>query len=125
MAEEDLVNNLLTEVTSAFDKFTLEEASLTPEQKKERQHLIQRHMNLLLHTAKCKSSKCPSVNCGKMKELLNHKTECQIKAKGGCRVCIQIWSYLQLHARQCKQDKCVVPECKAIREKIRQIKLQQ
>jgi E1A/CREB-binding protein len=102
-----------------------QQASLTPEQRKERQRSIQLHMTLLLHAATCKSSKCASANCAKMKGLLKHGTQCQIKAAGGCHVCKRIWALLQIHARQCKQDNCVVPNCMAIRERFRQLNLQQ
>jgi len=47
-----------------------QQSSLTPEQRKERQRSIQLHMTLLLHAATCKSSKCASANCAKMKGLL-------------------------------------------------------
>ena len=102
-----------------------QQASLTPEQRKERQRSIQLHMTLLMHAATCKSSKCSSANCAKMKGLLKHGTQCQIKAAGGCHVCKRIWALLQIHARQCKQDNCVVPNCIAIRERFRQLNLQQ
>lgn len=102
-----------------------QQASLTPEQRKERQRSIQLHMTLLLHAATCKSSKCASANCAKMKGLLKHGSQCQIKAAGGCHVCKRIWALLQIHARQCKQDNCVVPNCLAIRERFRQLNLQQ
>lgn len=102
-----------------------QQASLTPEQRKERQRSIQLHMTLLLHAATCKSSKCASANCAKMKGLLKHGSQCQIKAAGGCHVCKRIWALLQIHARQCKQDHCVVPNCLAIRERFRQLNLQQ
>lgn len=102
-----------------------QQASLTPEQRKERQRSIQLHMTLLLHAATCKSSKCASANCAKMKGLLKHGSQCQIKAAGGCHVCKRIWALLQIHARQCKQENCVVPNCLAIRERFRQLNLQQ
>ncbi|KAL3805325.1 hypothetical protein HJC23_009032 [Cyclotella cryptica] len=102
-----------------------QQSSLTPEQRKERQRSIQLHMTLLLHAATCKSSKCASANCAKMKGLLKHGSQCQIKAAGGCHVCKRIWALLQIHARQCKQDNCPVPNCLAIRERFRQLNLQQ
>jgi E1A/CREB-binding protein len=102
-----------------------QQASLTPEQRKERQRSIQLHMTLLLHAATCKSSKCASANCAKMKGLLKHGSQCQIKAAGGCHVCKRIWALLQIHARQCKLENCVVPNCLAIRERFRQLNLQQ
>jgi E1A/CREB-binding protein len=102
-----------------------QQSSLTPEQRKERQRSIQLHMTLLLHAATCKSSKCASANCAKMKGLLKHGSQCQIKAAGGCHVCKRIWALLQIHARQCKQEHCLVPNCLAIRERFRQLNLQQ
>jgi E1A/CREB-binding protein len=102
-----------------------QQQELTAAQRKERQRSIQLHMTLLLHAATCNSSKCPSANCTKMKGLLKHGAQCQIKASGGCNVCKRIWALLQIHARQCKASKCPVPNCMAIRERFRQLKKQQ
>mmetsp|Transcript_19184 Transcript_19184/g.24436 ORF Transcript_19184/g.24436 Transcript_19184/m.24436 type:complete len:931 (+) Transcript_19184:3-2795(+) len=98
---------------------------LTEAQRKERQRNIHLHMTLLLHAATCKSPKCPSANCTKMKGLLKHGAQCQIKANGGCNVCKRIWALLQIHARQCKQSTCPVPYCMSIRERFRQLTMQQ
>lgn len=98
---------------------------LTDAQRKERQRSIQLHMTLLQHAATCNSSKCPSANCNKMKGLLKHGAQCQVKATGGCNVCKRIWALLQIHARQCKAKTCMVPNCMAIRERVRQLKKQQ
>lgn len=102
-----------------------QQAELTEAQRKERQRSIQLHMTLLLHAATCVNPKCPSANCTKMKGLLKHGTQCQVKAAGGCHVCKRIWALLQLHARQCKATTCPVPNCMAIRERFRQLKKQQ
>jgi hypothetical protein len=102
-----------------------QQTELTEAQRKERQRSIQLHMTLLLHAATCNSAKCPSANCTKMKGLLKHGAQCQVKATGGCHVCKRIWALLQLHARQCKAPTCPVPNCMAIRERFRQLKKQQ
>jgi E1A/CREB-binding protein len=102
-----------------------QQSELTEEQRKERQRSIQLHMTLLLHAASCNSPKCPSANCTKMKGLLKHGAQCQVKATGGCNVCKRIWALLQIHARQCKAKNCPVPNCMAIRERVRQLKKQQ
>jgi len=102
-----------------------QQSELTEVQRKERQRSIQLHMTLLLHAATCVSQECPSANCTKMKGLLKHGSQCQVKATGGCHVCKRIWALLQLHARQCKASSCPVPNCMAIRERFRQLKKQQ
>jgi E1A/CREB-binding protein len=102
-----------------------QQAELTEAQRKERQRSIQLHMTLLLHAATCNSPKCPSANCTKMKGLLKHGAQCQVKATGGCNVCKRIWALLQIHARQCKALACPVPNCMAIRERVRQLRKQQ
>jgi len=101
------------------------QSALTPEQRKERQRSIQLHMTLLLHASTCSSPECNSANCAKMKSLLKHGTQCKVKANGGCNVCKRIWALLQIHAKQCKQENCPVPNCMAIRERYRQLQLQQ
>ena len=102
-----------------------QQSELTEAQRKERQRSIQLHMQLLGHAAGCTNSACPSANCSKMKGLLTHGSACQVKATGGCHICKRIWALLQLHARQCKDSQCKVPSCGAIRERARQIFLQQ
>jgi len=102
-----------------------QQTELTEAQRKERQRSIQLHMTLLLHAATCTSPKCPSANCTKMKGLLKHGAQCQLKAAGGCNICKRIWTLLQIHARQCKETSCPVPNCMAIRERVRQLKQQQ
>lgn len=102
-----------------------QQSTLTPEQRKERQRSIALHMTLLLHASTCRSAKCTSANCAKMKGLLKHGAGCKIKANGGCNVCKRIWALLQIHARQCKTSNCPVPNCMAIRERYRQLQLQQ
>jgi hypothetical protein len=102
-----------------------QQSELTEAQRDERQRSIQLHMTLLLHAATCNSAKCPSANCTKMKGLLKHGAQCQVKATGGCNVCKRIWALLQIHARQCKATSCPVPNCMAIRERVRQLKKQQ
>ena len=102
-----------------------QQSALTQEQRAERQRSIQLHMTLLLHAATCRSDKCASANCAKMKGLLKHGAQCKVKANGGRHVCKRIWALLQIHARQCKQDNCPVPNCMAIRERFRQLTLQQ
>jgi hypothetical protein len=104
---------------------TGQQSELTEAQRKERQRSIQLHMTLLLHAATCTSPKCPSANCTKMKGLLKHGAQCQVKATGGCNVCKRIWALLQIHARQCKATSCPVPNCMAIRERVLQLKKQQ
>jgi len=104
---------------------TGQQNEFTDEQRKERQRVIQLHMQLLLHAATCVSPKCPSANCNKMKGLLKHGAQCQIKATGGCHVCKRIWGLLQIHARQCKETTCRVPNCVSIRERFRQLTKQQ
>mmetsp|Transcript_24295 Transcript_24295/g.52048 ORF Transcript_24295/g.52048 Transcript_24295/m.52048 type:complete len:207 (+) Transcript_24295:318-938(+) len=101
------------------------QSTLTPEQRKERQRSIALHMTLLLHASTCRSAKCTSANCAKMKGLLKHGASCKIKANGGCNVCKRTWALLQIHARQCKAENCPVPNCMAIRERYRQLQLQQ
>lgn len=102
-----------------------QQSELTESQRKERQRSIQLHLTLLQHAATCNAPKCVSANCTKMKGLLKHGQQCQIKATGGCGICKRIWALLQIHARQCKAKTCPVPNCMAIRERVRQLKKQQ
>ena len=121
--EEELVNALTPEQRKERKRSI--RRALTPEQRKKRQHSIQLHMTLLLHASTCRSQECQNANCAKMKGLLKHGTTCKVKANGGCELCKRIWALLQIHAKQCKQENCPVPNCMAIRERYRQLRLQQ
>ena len=109
----------------AWEPLRLTQSTLTPEQRKERQRSIALHMTLLSHASTCRLAKCNTANCAKMKGLLKHGARCKVKANGGCSVCKRIWALLQIHARQCKTENCAVPNCRAIRERYRQLELQQ
>jgi len=98
---------------------------LTEEQRRQRQRSIQLHMQLLAHAATCRNPACPSANCEKMKNLLQHGTKCPVKVQGGCNVCRRIWALLQIHARQCRRPNCLVPKCRQLKEQLRNIELQQ
>jgi len=98
---------------------------LTEEQRKERQRNLQLHIQLIEHSALCKSTTCTSSNCAKMKSYLKHGRVCKIRASGGCKICKRIWMLLRIHAQKCKDAVCPVPQCMAIRERIRQLAKQQ
>mmetsp|Transcript_10114 Transcript_10114/g.23330 ORF Transcript_10114/g.23330 Transcript_10114/m.23330 type:complete len:1106 (-) Transcript_10114:153-3470(-) len=98
---------------------------LTEEQRRQRQRSIQLHMQLLAHASICRNPECPSANCEKMKNLLQHGTKCTTKVQGGCNVCRRIWALLQIHARQCRRPMCQVPKCRQLKEQLRSLQLQQ
>lgn len=91
----------------------------------DRQRNLMLHIQLIEHASSCKSSKCSSTNCAKMKSYLAHGRQCKLKASGGCKVCKRIWTLLRIHAQKCKAKVCPVPQCVAIRERIRQLAKQQ
>jgi len=101
------------------------DSALTAEQRRQRQRSIQLHMQLLAHASICHNAACPSANCQKMKNLLQHGTKCPIKVQGGCNVCRRIWALLQIHARQCRRADCQVPKCRQLKQQLRNIELQQ
>ena len=81
-------------------------------------------MQLLVHASGCTKADCPSNNCRKMKNLLQHGRTCKLRAKG-CSVCRRIWALLQIHARGCRAPygKCRVPRCKDLKEHMRKARL--
>ena len=94
---------------------------LTEEQRRERQHSLKVHLQLLFHATFCNSADngCKSRNCQKMKDLIAHERDCREKSRG-CQTCKRLHSLLQLHARSCRVDKCPVSNCVAIREHLKQ-----
>lgn len=101
------------------------DSDLTDEQRRQRQRSIQLHMQLLAHASICENAECPSANCQKMKNLLQHGSKCTIKVQGGCNVCRRIWALLQIHARQCRRADCRVPRCRQLKQQLRAIEMQQ
>ena len=90
------------------------------EQQQQRQRCIALHIRLLEHAAQCVSQTCPSNNCLRMKNYLDHTRLCSVKASGGvCRICRRVVTLLRLHAVTCRQRQCLVPKCRAIRANMR------
>lgn len=98
---------------------------LTEEERRERQHNLKLHIQLIEHASRCKTPLCGSSNCAKMKSYLQHGKTCTLKASGGCKICKRIWTLLRIHAQKCKDSVCPIPQCMAIRERIRQLAKQQ
>jgi len=94
---------------------------LTEEQRRDRQRSIQLHMQLLQHAAGCRNAACPSVNCGKMKNLLRHDATCTTRVQGGCAICRRIWALFTMHARQCTRGSCPVPKCAQAKAQLAQM----
>ena len=97
---------------------------LTEEQRRDRQRSIQLHMQLLQHAAGCRNAACPSVNCGKMKNLLRHDATCTTRVQGGCVMCRRIWALFLTHARQCTRGSCRVPKCAQAKAQLAQMQQQ-
>jgi len=70
----------------------------------------------LVHATSCGG--CSRPECRKMKDLLQHRTLCKIRASGGCDTCQRILCLLQIHARQCKVPDCKVLYCKVLKRRI-------
>ena len=97
---------------------------LTEEQRRDRHRSIQLHMQLLQHAAGCRNAACPSVNCGKMKNLLRHDATCTTRVQGGCAICRRIWVLFAMHARQCTRGSCPVPKCAQLKAQLAQMQQQ-
>jgi len=98
----------------------------TVERRAARQQSIQLHMRLLLHTSSCVSGQCTSLNCRKMKGLLDHSKVCPARVnKQVCQICRRVFALLHIHARDCHDDYCAVLHCKLFRDRIRQMRRQQ
>lgn len=66
---------------------------------------------LLEHASLCSSSNCQSLDCKKMKSLLQHNEICPVKASGGCNNCFFISKILRNHSQQCRLTNCPIPQC--------------
>lgn len=86
------------------------EEMLTEELQREKSRSVQLHLQLLKHAASCNS--CPSRNCHRMKDFLEHDSMCMVKEAGGCRLCVRINNLLIIHPRSCHAQGCRVPRCR-------------
>lgn len=94
-------------------------AQLTEAQRAERQLNKELHMQLLDHVVSCTLQTCTTPDCSRMKALLAHPPNCEVKVQNGCATCKRVWIVLQLHARDCQRESCAVPRCAALKERMR------
>ena len=81
----------------------------------QRQEQLRKTMELLEHASVCKDPNCKNENCKRVRMLLRHGLECQVKYQGGCQLCRRMWALLQIHAKSCQKDNCPVPRCQDLR----------
>jgi len=67
-------------------------------------------IQLIGHASVCTLSNCNS-NCTKMKQLLKHERECEVKVSGNCKLCLRIWNLFHIHAQRCNIENCQIPLC--------------
>lgn len=76
----------------------------------ERQRSIELHLQLLQHAHQCTNPTCPSSNCRKMKELLEHQKNCQ-SGFNYCIRCRRLKSLIDFHSQRCYNRNCTIPNC--------------
>ena len=58
----------------------------------------------------CTNPTCPSSNCRKMKELLEHPKNCQSRFNN-CGVCRRLKFLIDFHSQRCYNRNCTIPNC--------------
>ena len=119
----DLADDAVGQDPAANTNQATGRTGLTEEQRRDRQRSIQLHMQLLQHAAGCRNAACPSVNCGKMKNVLRHDATCTTRMQGGCVMCRRILALFLTHARQCTKPagSCPVPKCAQLKAQLAQM----
>jgi len=79
-----------------------------------------RMLQLLDHASQCHDDNCEVRFCPKMKALLAHAPECQVRIAGGCAQCNRFWRLLSLHAKQCDTAACKITHCDRIKTHLEQ-----
>lgn len=81
------------------------------EMRRARKHSLHLFLEALVHASSCDDRECDTAPCRKMKDLLKHRLNCQVRVRGGCEVCRRVLCLVQMHARNCRLPNCRVPHC--------------
>jgi hypothetical protein len=89
------------------------------EQRRVRLESLNVFLRALVHASGCADADCVEPACKKMKQLLDHRTKCTVRVRGGCEVCRRVLCLVQMHAKACKEEKCAVPHCEDLKRHMR------
>jgi len=97
------------------------------EKRRSRQHSLKVFLRALVHASSCKEGEaCEEPACRKMTQLLQHRTLCQVRVRGGCEVCRRVLCLVQMHAKECTAPgSCPVPHCEDLKKHIKQQQLEE
>jgi len=90
------------------------------ELRRARQHSLALFKDALVHSSTCNDPNCREPPCPKMKNLLRHRQNCEIRVRGGCEICRRVLCLVQMHARECKTERCRVPHCEDLKHHLKQ-----
>ena len=89
---------------------------------------IQRCIQGLLHSCKCRDANCRMQSCARLKKLISHSKQCKARQLGqnSCTVCRQLIALCCYHSKNCDdtQNKCPIPFCQNIKGRLKQQQLQ-
>eukprot|EP00516_Mucochytrium_quahogii_P005909 CAMPEP_0203747238 /NCGR_PEP_ID=MMETSP0098-20131031/2444_1 /ASSEMBLY_ACC=CAM_ASM_000208 /TAXON_ID=96639 /ORGANISM=" , Strain NY0313808BC1" /LENGTH=1738 /DNA_ID=CAMNT_0050635603 /DNA_START=601 /DNA_END=5817 /DNA_ORIENTATION=+ len=88
------------------------------EMRRARKHSLALFLQALVHSSTCSDPTCKEAPCKKMKDLLKHRMNCEVRVRGGCEICRRVLCLVQMHARQCKAKDCRVPHCEDLKAHI-------
>lgn len=86
--------------------------NLSPATRKE---LVDRCIESLTHACQCKNGECNLPSCVKLKTILEHTKNCELKINGECKMCKQLIALCCYHAKNCENTCCEVPFCPNIK----------
>jgi hypothetical protein len=111
--------------------FRISKTKLTPLQ---RQTIMQKYMDILMHASTCSNPQCAFGNCAKMKKLLDeHSNPANCNNNGNayctpdrtpdrtpdcttdCIICNRVSNLLIYHASSCTNAECTVSRCSEIK----------
>ncbi|CAH2065891.1 unnamed protein product [Thlaspi arvense] len=76
-------------------------------------------LDALLHAVSCRptaANSCSYPKCNVVKTLFNHSVVCEIKDRGACNICMNLWKMLRVHAYHCYDPTCPIPRCRDMKE---------
>ncbi|CAG2099955.1 unnamed protein product [Medioppia subpectinata] len=123
-AVEDLVKSVTGGVT--VDGETAD-GQRSQQSKTEVQESIQRCVQSLEHSCRCRDANCRLPTCHRLKRVISHYFGCRRKGTpiNNCTVCKQLTNLCTYHARKCSEAKCQVLLCQTVKEKLVPQRLQQ
>ena len=87
-----------------------ENASKSSEVNIKREESIKRCIQSLVHASQCRDANCRKTTCLKMRKVVQHTKDCQLRQNSACPVCKQLFALCCYHSKHCSMSNCPVKQ---------------